>query len=58
MAGQAEVERLGELVHGGVAGGEAGEDRPARRVGEGRERGVELVVGQPLTYLHDLYFAR
>jgi hypothetical protein len=39
----ADRERLGELIDGGVPQGETGEDRPARRIREGRERGAELV---------------
>jgi hypothetical protein len=47
---EAHVERLGELVHGGLAGGEPGEDRSACRVGEGCERDAERVVGQFVFY--------
>jgi len=42
--GKAEVERLGQLVHRGVAGGEASQDRSTRRVGKRPERRVELVL--------------
>jgi len=38
------VERLGQLVHGGLALREPGQDRTPGRVGERRERLVEAVV--------------
>ena len=41
--GEADVERLGELVHRRFTRGEAGEDRAPGRVGEGGERGAEAV---------------
>src|SRR5207247_11100236 len=40
---QAHRERLRQLVHGRLALGEAGQDRPARRVGKCGEGEVELV---------------
>ena len=41
--GEADVERGGKLEDGGVAGGEASDDRAPRGVGEGGERGIELL---------------
>src|SRR5215204_1596220 len=41
--GQADRERLRQLVHGRLALGEAGEYRAARRIGEGGEGEAELV---------------
>ena len=41
--GLAHRERLGELVHRGLAQRQPGEDRPARRVGKSGEGGVELM---------------
>ena len=38
--------------------GQPGEDRPAGRVGQRRERGVEVVLVQRFPYLHPSYFAR
>jgi hypothetical protein len=43
--GLAHRERLGELGHGGLAGGEPRKDRPPRRIGERDEGGVEAVGG-------------
>jgi hypothetical protein len=42
--GQAQGERLGQLVHRRVAGSEPGHDRPAGRVGERGERDVESLL--------------
>ena len=42
---EAHVERFGQLVHRRLAVGEPGEDRSARRVGEGCEGDAERVVG-------------
>jgi hypothetical protein len=41
--GQAHIEGSGELRNGRLAVGEAGEDRPSLRIGEGRERGAEMI---------------
>jgi hypothetical protein len=43
---QALVERLGQFVDRRLAVGQAGQDRPTRRVGERREGQAELVVRQ------------
>ena len=54
---QADVERLGQLVHRRLAVGQPGEDRPAGRVGQGGEGAVEEVVGhrnQPISCLTGL----
>src|SRR5262249_55005435 len=42
---KAHREWLGELVHGGLAVGKAGQDRSARRIGERGEGEAELVGG-------------
>ena len=42
--GELQVERLGELVHGGRTVGQAGEDRPTGRVGQRSERLVQSIV--------------
>src|SRR5260370_37771887 len=39
------VERRGQLVHRGVPPGQASDDRPPGRVRQGREGGVELILG-------------
>jgi hypothetical protein len=39
--GSRDLEGLGEIAHGRLGLRQAGEDRPARRVGEGRESPVE-----------------
>src|SRR5262249_31491459 len=39
-------ERRGELHHRSLAAGEAREDRPARRIGESGEGGVEAIGSQ------------
>src|SRR4051794_4430928 len=49
---KAHVKRRGDLVDRRLALGQAGEDRPARGVGEGGERLAEL-VGRHLTHLLD-----
>src|SRR6478735_2132844 len=41
----ADLERFGELVDGGGPPTEAGHDGASHRVGQGRERAVEVVVG-------------
>ena len=43
--GESHLERGGEVVDGGFAGCEAGEDGAARGIGEGGEGGVELGGG-------------
>ena len=40
---QAEVERSGQLRHGGLAFGESREDGPASRIGQGRKGGAERI---------------
>jgi hypothetical protein len=52
--GQGHAEGLGKLADGCLAGGQAREDRPPRRVGEGGEDAVELGgghAGKPGGYL-------
>src|SRR5687767_2962490 len=52
--GEADVERLGELIHRRLAGGETREDGAPRRVSEGGERGAESVwhvVNRCVNYL-------
>src|SRR5688500_4660649 len=43
---QADRERLGQLVDGGFAVRQAGEDTPPRRVGQRREGQAELILGR------------
>ena len=41
--GQADLERLGEITDGGLAQGEARQDRAPGRIGERRERRAERI---------------
>src|SRR5918995_608802 len=51
---RADRERLGQLVHRRLALGESPQDRPPRRVGEGRE-GVRELVGWHVLFSQALY---